>query len=156
MSAVMNVVRSCFLPLDEDVQATTPVQIAITEWSDPAKGVGAVVHEAGRTPTQPVWEVVGMLRLGDCLALHPVGSADIKPLSRRNATVTVAIADQVQDLVQILLWTRGADPTWPPCPEHTGRHPLRVTQRAQSGADLHSPAWCCPHGSFEIPIGSLR
>ncbi len=37
----------------------------------PLEGIGAVIHDAGVNPTHPVWEAVGYLSAGDCVALHP-------------------------------------------------------------------------------------
>lgn len=64
----------------------------------------------------------------------------------------------------MLLWERGRDVTWPPCPEHSGRHPLRVDATSDVlTSDLKLPGvepelrcrWVCPEGTFAVPLGSL-
>lgn len=76
--------------------------------------------------------------------------------------VTVDVADAAQQLVQMLLWEEGLDPTWPPCPEHCGRHPLRARYLSTiamsnglpvlSGSDAR---WECPDGMTSTSIGEL-
>lgn len=69
----MGLMRSCARAVFRDVARTTDLKVVLTAWDDPDEGViGAVVHEAAVSPTHPVWEAVGYLRAGDCLALHPL------------------------------------------------------------------------------------
>lgn len=156
-------VHERFKALERDVRATTDVSIALTDWLDPADGIGAVIHEAGTEPTSPVWEVLGYLGGGDCLATHPPQGPHVQfplslfPLSADRGDITVDLATQAQDLVQTLLWLRGLDPTWPPCPEQDHRHPLRAAQHwslPDLGAD--TARWECPHGTFSTRIGDLQ
>lgn len=158
--------QSCAVAVVSDVAATTGLRIEVSTWVDPQNGIGAVVHEAGTHPAAPVWEAVGCLDGGDSLAVHPPGRATgLFPHSGDRTDVTTDIASSAQNLVQMLLWQRGLDPTWPPCPEHEGRHPLYVRDRSDltttsnghSITAAHSAArWECPQGTTTIPIGSLH
>lgn len=85
------------------------------------------------------------------------------------------VADLVADVVQVGLWALGLDPTWPPCAEHSGRHPLRAVAeqetdgpRSDARTELAtSGAWRCyqpivtgdqyqaAYGATAIPIGRL-
>lgn len=106
-----------------DVVRTTSLQLALTPWDNPTEGIGAVIHDAAVTPTHPVWEAVGYLRAGDCLALHPPHqhrAPDTWELPSPETETTTDVARVTQDVVVMLLWQRGLDATWPPCPEHPG------------------------------------
>jgi hypothetical protein len=80
-----------------------------------------------------------------------------------SADVVVMVADAAQDLVNLLLWERGSDPSWPACPEHHGAHPLRARFASDArglGGETATVAdsvarWECPMGSTSIPIGHL-
>lgn len=90
-------------------------------------------------------------------------------------SVVVEVADQVASLIQVTQWGDGRSPSWPPCPEHAGQHPLQVV-----GEQLEDPhpdrpirlaaQWRCDPGVFNgssdggsdggygptaIPVGSL-
>lgn len=158
--------RSCAEAVVRDVAATTSVSVELSMYADPDNGIGAVVHETGTHPSAPVWEAVGYLNGGDSLAVHqPSRPTELWPNSGSRTEVTDDIANAAQNLVQVLLWRRGLDPTWPLCPEH-GRHPLYVRERTEltTGREGHSllgeadsaARWECPEGTTTIPIGSLH
>lgn len=158
-------IQACAEAVVRDVTATTGLRIELSSWVDPENGIGAVVHEAGLHPTTPVWEAVGCLDGGDSLALHPPSRPSrFIPESGNRTDVTIDIARSAQDLAQVLLWQRGLDPTWPACPEHQGRHPLRAVHLSDTARASHEPAsapvssaarWECPDGTTSIPIGTL-
>lgn len=58
--------------------------------------------------------------------------------------VIEALASEVQTLVQLERWMSAVDPTWPPCPAHSGRHPLktRLDGPAPAGSKLQA-FWAC-------------
>ncbi len=67
-------------------------------------------------------------------------------------------------MVVMLLWQHGLDATWPPCPEHPGRHPLRADYseppetadpHLAGGASDTISVWRCPVGRSAIIIGDL-
>jgi len=147
-----------------DAAATAGVRVAVSEWIDPKAGIGAVVHAVGLKPHSPMWDAHGLLGEGDAIALHPAARpAKQFPEKGSDTEVTIAIADAVQMLVQVLLWQRGLDPTWPACPEHRGRHPLvarhatpRRRHELESAGLLDASArWECPEGDTSIEIGTL-
>lgn len=159
--------RSCAQAVFRDVVRTTRLQLALTQWDDPVEGIGAVVHEAAVNPTYPVWEAVGYLSAGDCLAVHPPHRHRVSSrwdLPSVETETTTDLARVTQDLVVMLLWQRRQDATWPACPEHPGRHPLRADQqpgsltagssRAAAGPDTMS-VWTCPTGSTTLVVGDL-
>ena len=75
-----------------------------------------------------MWEAVGTVSGGDSLAVRPPSRAtEHFPHLGGRTDVSMNIADSAQSLVQMLLWQH---PTWPPCAEHQGRHPLRVVHRS--------------------------
>lgn len=158
--------QSCAEAVVRDVTATTSLRIELSRWVDPDNGIGAVVHEAGTHPRAPVWEALGCLDGGDSLGVHPPSRpTEFFPDSGNRTEVTIDIADAAQHLVQVLLWQRGLDPTWPPCPEHEGRHPLRVvhhpvpttTRNVQSTTQANLAArWECPAGTTTIHVGKLE
>lgn len=142
-------VQSCAEAVVRDVTAATSLRIELSRWVDTENGIGAIVHEADTHPTAPVWEALGCLDGGDNPAVHPPSRpTEFFPDSGNRTEVTIDIADAAQHLVQVLLWQRGLDPTWPPCPEHEGRHPLRVihhpdpttTRNGQSTTQANSAA----------------
>ncbi|WP_155892906.1 hypothetical protein [Intrasporangium chromatireducens] len=157
--------QACGEALVRDAAATVGVRLVVSEWVDSEAGIGAVVHEAGLQPESPVWDARGLLDGGDSLALHPASRpTEYFPERGRDTEVTTSIADAVQMLVQILLWERGIDPTWPACPDHGGRHPLLARHspphRRMEGAAVGSPdasaRWECPEGVTSIEIGTLQ
>lgn len=158
-------VQSCAEAVVSDVTATTDLRIEVTHWVAGDPSIGAVVHEVGTTPKSPVWEAVGCLGSGDSLALHPPSRADEYFVGQGDRTdVTMTIADAVQQLVQVLLWQRGLDPTWPACSAHHGRHPLRVDSRSVTTTTTNGhptiesdtgARWTCPLGTTSIVIGDL-
>ena len=159
--------QACAEVVFRDVVRTTGMQLRLTLWDDPAEGLGAVVHDADTNPTHPVWEAVGYSTVGDCLALHPPHQhhfSDRWQLPTLETDTTTDIAGVTQDLVAMLLWQHGLDPTWPPCPEHPGRHPLRAGHleppetadlQLAGGASETISAWRCPTGRSAIIIGDL-
>jgi len=159
--------QACAGVVFRDVARTTSLQLALTPWDDRPEGIGAVIHDAAVDPTQPVWEAVGYLNAGDCLALHPPHrhrTSDLWELPSLEAETTTDVAGVTQAVVVMLLWQRGLDATWPPCPEHPGRHPLRASQEPGPWrVDPHSPGavtatvsvWRCPMGRTAIIIGQL-
>lgn len=146
-----------------DAAATAGLRVAVSEWLGPDNGIGAVIHEVGVHPTSPVWEAFVWLNGGDCLAIHPPARLATHFSEEASRTeVTVAIADTAQNLVQVLLWVRGLDPTWPPCPEHGGQHPRarhpstpQMRERESTGPAHSMARWECPEGSTSIPIRKL-
>lgn len=140
-------------PVFADVGATTDLTVHLSERLEPENGIAAVVHEAGTLPQFPVWEPVGWLAGGDSLALHPPGR-EIPPVPADDRTdVTAQVADATQQLVQVLLWHHGLDPTWPPCRDHDGRHPLRPERLSRDD----EACWTCPSGGpTAIPVGGLH
>lgn len=157
--------QSCGQSLVRDAATTAGVRVVVSEWIDPKAGIGAVVHEVGLQPESPVWDAHGLLGGGDSLALHPAaGPTEQFPEKGSDTEITTSIADAVQMLVQILLWERGLDPTWPACPEHGGRHPLlarhstrpRQNERESAGSPDSSARWECPEGVTRIEIGALE
>ncbi|MEW1953624.1 hypothetical protein [Terrabacter sp. NPDC080008] len=151
--------------LIRDASATAGVRVVVSEWVDSEVGIGAVVHEMGLRPVSPVWDAHGLLDIGDSLAIHPASRpTKYFPEKGSDTELTTSIADAVQMLVQILLWERGIDPTWPACPEHGGRHPLlarhasphRTTEDESAGPSGASARWECPEGVTSIEIGALE
>ena len=61
---------------------------------------------------------------------------------------THLVASTVAEAVQLTRYARGLDPTWPPCPVHRGRHPLRPDDYAPGGT-----CWVCPAGGEDPPGG---
>lgn len=161
----IQLMQSCAEAVVRDVMATTDLRIEVSNWVDSEKLIGAIVHEAGTRPTAPVWEAVGYLDGGDSLAVHSPGLAtDLFPNSGDRTDVTFDIASSAQNLVQMMLWQRGLDPTWPSCPEHGGRHPLLVRDRSDlsitsngySITQADSAArWECPGGRRPSPSGAF-
>ncbi len=163
----MDFLRSCAHSVFRDVARTTALEVALSEWDDPDNGIGAVLHEVAVQPEHPAWETVGYLGAGDCLALHPTRHGSWTHPTFGDLTrfqTTTDIVDATQQLVLMLLWQRGLDATWPPCPEHAGIHPLRVGLNPvalQTNLEMPSagvePAsvWVCPVGDTELPVGSL-
>ncbi len=144
---------------------TVGLGIELSVWVDPENGVGAVVHEVGVNPQTPVWEAVGWVNGGDCFAVHPPSPpTEAFPQSGNRTEVTYDLADAGQQLVQVVLWQRGLDPTWPRCPEHHGQHPLRpaiasLTTDGDTSArstETGQARWECPLGHTSIPIGELQ
>jgi hypothetical protein len=160
----IDLMQECADAVTRDVAATTSLHISLSTWLDPENGIGAVVHEVGARPTSPVWEASGCLEGGDCLAVHPpTVSAGPFPDMGPSTEVTISIADATQNLVHVLLWERGLDPTWPPCPAHHGEHPLRARSshsppRASGPAapGVSTASWQCPSGATSITIGKLE
>jgi hypothetical protein len=161
------VMQACADVVFRDVLRTTGVQLALTVWDNPAEGMGAVIHDANTRPMHPVWEAVGYLTVGDCLALHPPHRhhfSDRWQLPTPETDTTTDIAKVTQDLVAMLLWQHGLDATWPHCPEHPGRHPLQagyleqprtvVPPSPSDGAETVS-VWRCPVGRVAIVVGDL-
>ncbi|CCH75885.1 conserved hypothetical protein [Nostocoides japonicum T1-X7] len=152
---------SCAEALVRDAAATTGLRVTLSIWNDRANGIGAVVHESAVEPSTPVWEAVGWVEGGDCLAVHsPSAPTEAFPENGDRTEVTYDIANAAQQLVQVLLWRQGSDPTWPPCPEHPGRHPLRPedSRWRRDGAVEAEGAlalWVCPTGTTAIAIGDL-
>ena len=154
--------RSAAAPVLADVTSSTGLAIEVASW--PGDSIGYVVHAVGVDPVAPVWETYQLLAGGDGLALHPP-RWDGDPVFRDDRwTMTAAVTDTVQALVQMLLWQRGLDPIWPVCPEHGKKHPLqlRVGERSWSTSEgecvLESEsvrAWECPAGAFSVPLGRL-
>lgn len=158
--------RSCSEAVVRDRAATTSLSVELSIYTDPHNGIGAVVHEAGTHPRAPVWDALGYLDGGDSLAIHPPSRpTELWPDNGSRTEVTSDIANAAQELVQVLLWKQGLDPTWPVCPEH-GRHPLYVRDRSDltTTSDGHSlleetesaARWECFEGTTTIPIGSLH
>ncbi|WP_020145882.1 hypothetical protein [Terracoccus sp. 273MFTsu3.1] len=161
----IELLQSSAVTVLRDVDATTNLHVALSDWADPENGIGAVVHEAGVQPTKPVWEAAGFQNGGDCVAIHaPMPPDGIIPGIAGRADVTVMVADAAQDVVQILLWAHGIHPAWPACAEHRGRHPLRARCNSDApvlGGDASTVAdsvarWECPTGTTSIPIGHLK
>ncbi len=158
---------SCAELVFADVSRTTGLEMALSPWDDPDNGIGAVLHEATARPEHPVWDAVGYLGAGDCLALHPVRhGARTHPTfgDLTSFETTTDIADVTQQLVLMLLWERGLDATWPFCPEHPRSHPLRVglnpvalkTNPDMPSAEVEpSSVWLCPVGDTKLPVGNL-
>jgi hypothetical protein len=160
----IELLQSCAMTVLRDVDATTRLHVTLSEWIDADNGIEAVIHEVGVQPTRPVWEAVGCLSGGDGLAVHPpVRPSEGFPEIGGSADVMVMVADAAQDLVNLLLWERASDPSWPACPEHHGAHPLRArvasdarVLRGGTATVADSVArWECPTGSTSIPIGHL-
>lgn len=161
-----NVLRSCAETVETDVATTTDLRVEVSRWVDPDNGIGAVIYEVGSDPRSPVWEAVEWLTGGDSFALHPPACLEDHVSGLGDvADVTRTIADGVQQLVQVLLWRRGLDPTWPPCPEHQGLHPLRVERGVVAmavsfGRPIDESGswarWACPQGTTTIAVGSLH
>ena len=156
--------QACAEALIRDVTVTTGFRIQLSIWVDRDNGIGAVVHEAGIQPKNPVWEAVGWVGGGDCLAVHSPGRPTAAFPHNGNATdVTFDIANAVQQLVQVLLWQHGQDSTWPSCPEHHGHHPLRPTTSLWDAGrpfppvdpEIGAALWACPEGTIAILIGEL-
>ncbi len=160
----MERLRSCGQALVRDAAATAGVRVDVSEWIDAGAGIGAVVHEVGQRPESPVWDAHGLLLGGDSLAMHTtVRPSKQFPEMGSDAEITTSMADTVQMLVQILLWERGTDPTWPACPEHDGRHPLLARHARLPGQEAErvgyshlSARWECPAGVTSIEIGTLE
>lgn len=159
--------QACAAVVFRDVARTTSLQLALTPWDDALEGIGAVIHDAAVEPRHPVWETVGYLRAGDCLALHPPHrhrASEIWELPSLETQTVTDVAGVTQDVVVMLLWQRGVDATWPACHKHPGRHPLRAS--AQPGPWTLDPhqlgagrdpvsVWACPRGETAIVIGAL-
>lgn len=149
-----------------DVAATTGLRLQVSPWLGKDASIGSVVHETGVRPQRPVWEAYQLLENGDGMALHPLG-AENWPFFGDNDFDEVVdnIASRMQELVQVVLWQRGLDPTWPPCPAHRGQHPLWTGGRSRSltGVEdgksvvVHDTGaiWTCRKGAAVIRIGCL-
>ena len=153
-------------PVLRDVGVTTGLHLQLSPWHGRDRTVGYAVHEAGTLPSRPVWETFQLItKGGDAFALHPLPLEDPhRPGNGDHADLVIMIAGAVQDLTQMLLWQGRRDPTWPQCPAHPGRHPLRILNRRMSW-DLRDgmpfvhedtgAMWTCPRGDFHAPIGQL-
>lgn len=153
-------------PVLRDVVATTGLRLQVSPWHGPNHDMGYAVHEAGALSNRPVWETYQLAsRSGDAIALHPLSDKTLEqPGHGDHDDLVITVASATQGLVQMLLWQRDRDPTWPPCPAHAGRHPLLVLSRQMSwdmteGVPLvhedTGATWSCPGGDYTAPIGQL-
>lgn len=157
-------VRAAARPVLADITSTTGLHIDLSPWHGDEASIGYVLHEAGVDPATPVWEAYQLLSGGDGLAMHPPRFGGDPRYRDDLADVTATVADTAQQLVQVLLWQRGLDPAWPPCPAHGGRHPFRILGRetATSMRDgervVHEDtgsAWVCPARAAIVPFAAL-
>jgi len=72
------------------------------------------------------------------------------------------VATAVAELVQLTLYARGQDPTWPPCSIHEGRHPLEPDSVAMNGDGAEVVSWVCTrtrvghqYARAGVPVGDL-
>jgi hypothetical protein len=123
--------QQCSAPVLRDVGATTELHLQVSPWHGRDPDMCYVVHRASTVPSRPVWETYQVItKGGDAIALHPLPLEDTQTPGRGDhADLVIAIAGAVQDLAPMLLWQDRRDPTWPPCPAHPGRHPLRILNR---------------------------
>jgi hypothetical protein len=158
--------HECSAPVLRDVRATTGLRLRVSPWHGRDRDMGYAVHEAGTIPGRPVWETYQLItKGGDALALHPLPVEDPQSPGRGDhADLVITIAGAVQDLAQMLLWQGRRDPSWPQCPAHPGRHPLRILNRqmwwqiVQGMPAVHEDTdamWMCPAGDFHARIGHL-
>jgi hypothetical protein len=160
-----------------DVHRTTPLRLAFSPapwFDDDAEGgsesVYGVIHFADRPPAED--------------ALAPNGTStdmtqavfDWGPFLDYNFDLTLAwVAGLAASVVQGGLWSLGLDPTWPACPEHSGRHPVRPAAAPLTDDPLTDPrtvppmlvTWRCyqpivrgdehqaAYGPTAIPVGNL-
>lgn len=158
--------QQCSAPVLRDVGVTTGLHLQVSPWHGRDGDMGYAVHEAGALPSRPVWETFQLItKRGDAIGLHPLPREDPqRPGEGDHDDLVITIAGRVQDLVQMLLWQARRDPTWPECPAHPGRHPLRIADRSMSW-DMRNgtpfvledmgATWTCPTGDFHAPIGQL-
>jgi hypothetical protein len=153
-------------PVLRDVGATTGLHLQVSPWHGRERDMAYAVHEAGTVPSRPVWEPFQLItKRGDAIGLHPLPREDLdRPGNGDLDDLVITIAGRGQDLVHMLLWQRRRDPTWPPCPAHPGRHPLRIGDRrmlweTRDGKPFvledAGATWMCPTGVFTVPIGQL-
>ncbi|TQJ08807.1 hypothetical protein [Lapillicoccus jejuensis] len=162
----LGLLSSGLLVVATDVERTTGIRLVLTPWDDPAEGVAALLHTDTERPTHAVWETIGLLGPGAGLALHPprahpTGLAS--PYGDLSALDTAHdVADVAQQVTQMVLWENGSDPTWPPCPDHGGVHPLRPRLdtpgwdgQERPDRPVASVRWTCPSGGGSVPVGAL-
>lgn len=158
--------QQCSARILRDIGETTELHLRVSAWGGRDQAIGYVVHDSATLPSRPVWEAVQLVEEnGDAIALHPFPTKSRQtPGDGDHEDVVIAIAGAVQDLAHILLWQGGHDPTWPRCPAHPGRHPLRVMGRQLSYEmrdgepvvlDDTGASWICPRGDFQASIGRL-
>jgi hypothetical protein len=156
----------CSAPVLRDVGATTELHLQVSPWHGRDRDMCYAVHPAGTLPRRPVWEAFRLIKnRGDAIALHALPPEDPrKPGDGDHEDLVIMISGAVQDLTQMLLWQGRRDPTWPLCPAHPGRHPLRVVGRQVlweiwEGMPLvledTGAMWTCPTGDFQARIGEL-
>lgn len=114
----------------DDVHRTTPLRLAFSHapWvfaDEEGETVWGVVHLATQPPDEAADPCFGNAQ-DPTRMTHAVFSWDtdmghLAPFDE----MLVEVADRVSGIVQVGLWRTGLDPSWPPCPEHAGRHPLR-------------------------------
>ncbi len=158
--------------LMRDVHATTPVRLAFAPapWFDDDSAEGSstygVIHLAELAPSQDPHAPLGAAT--DFNQTVFTWQRDRDASSLEDALVDAA-SFGLEDVVQVALWSRGLDPTWPPCPEHAGRHPLRAVaedleiRRSADHVVAQSATWRCHQpvddqagwGTTAIPIGRL-
>ncbi len=150
--------------LMRDVHATTPVRLAFAPapWFDDDGGevssTYGVIHLAELAPSRDRHAPFGA-------AIDFSQTVFSWRRDRDDSSLEDALVDAawggLEGVVQVALWSRGLDPTWPPCPEHAGRHPLRAVAEAleiRRSADhvvAQSATWRC-HQPIVEPNGDQQ
>ncbi|QCW49780.1 hypothetical protein FE634_04010 [Nocardioides dongxiaopingii] len=156
--------------LMRDVHVTTPVRLAFAAapwFADDGDGStpDGVIHLADMTPSRDPDAPFG--------AAADFNQTVFTWQRDRGASLEDALVEAawggLEAVVQVALWSRGLDPTWPPCLEHAGHHPLRAVAEdleIRQSADhvvAQSATWRCHQpvenqvawGETAIPIGRL-
>lgn len=142
--------------LIRDVHATTPVRLAFAPapWFDDGEGRSrcGVIHLAELEPNRDPHAPLGAATdFNQTVFTWQRGRAS----SLEDALVDAAWGG-LEAVVQIALRSRGLDPSWPPCPEHAGRHPLRAVtedreiRRSADHLVAQSATWRCRQPIVEL------
>ena len=148
-------------PVLRDVRATAPFVVSVSR----------APREAGIRPRRSiceaaslvvlVWEAHALLAGGDGI-LVAVGevSGGADP-STDTVDIALQLATATSDFVNVELWQRGSDPTWPPCPierTHIMVPRPRSTTRDRDGlvTDDSGATWTCSTCDEQVEFGRLR
>jgi hypothetical protein len=165
----------------DEVHRTTPLRMAfaLAPWYDNGAdedngNVYGVVHVAD-SPPDPAEPAQYGNAPDPTRMTHAVFTWD-RDMNGHQVTfeeMLVLVAGLASGLVQVGLWGMRLNPSWPPCPEHAGRHPLRPVREPLVDVALVDRAmpmaanWRCyrpivrgdsyqdAYGPTAIPVGKL-